>query len=260
MAVAQKEVGVASFSGLFCNQRVLLGSNSHLTSIGSSRKFRTIAKSSYRGIPGWSSHFDLAANHLRAQEAALRVRMPHYEEIKKQWEQYQRDKSGPRGGTPWEDAYKKANADLERALFKLDEESVSLTFKANKRVRDVVPVSPPRFRLMLYSFILGIALAIGLPFLLEFLDQTVTNMDKLEAETHMKGLGLVPDFEETIAEAYPLLGSDTMTDPDMLENFRVIRTNLIASAATPALVRRKARPWSPRISRFPLRRWETRPS
>lgn len=179
-----------------------------------------------------ATHFDLAANHLRAQEAALRVRMPHYEEIKKQWEQYQRDKSGPRGGTPWEDAYKKANADLERALFKLDEESVSLTFKANKRVRDVVPVSPPRFRLMLYSFILGIALAIGLPFLLEFLDQTVTNMDKLEAETHMKGLGLVPDFEETIAEAYPLLGSDTMTDPDMLENFRVIRTNLIASAAT----------------------------
>jgi polysaccharide biosynthesis transport protein len=177
-----------------------------------------------------ATHFDLAAGHLRAQEKDLLERMPRYEAVKTQWEDYRAGQNP--NDTPWKAAYEKANRNLQEALFKLDQESVTLNYRGLKKVRDVVPVSPNRFKLVLYSLILGVALAIGLPFLLEFLDQTVTNMDKLEAETHMKGLGLVPDFEETIAEAYPLLGSDTMTDPDMLENFRVIRTNLIASAAT----------------------------
>lgn len=178
-----------------------------------------------------ATRFELAGSHLYAQEKDLLERMPRYEKVKNQWDEYESKRPGL-SSTPWQSAYEKARQELERALFRLDQESVTLQFRSLKRVRDQVPISPSRAKLVVFSLLLGLGLAIGIPFLLEFLDQTVTNMDKLEAETHMKGLGLVPDFEETIAEAYPLLGSDTMTDPDMLENFRVIRTNLIASAAT----------------------------
>lgn len=110
---------------------------------------------------------------------------------------------------------------------------VALAFKEfDLPIRDEIPISPNRLKIVLMSLALGIGLALGIPFLLEFMDQTVTNMEKMEETTGMRGLGLVPDFEDEIAEAYPLIFSDGVANPDFIENFRVIRTNLLSSAAT----------------------------
>ena len=180
-----------------------------------------------------AARFDLNVNYLLSRKNQLNSLLPTFSEKYKRLERYENEKRLLKGSQPdWEGAYKRANMRLEEMRLALDNERVNLQYVTNKRVRDKIPVSPSRVKLVLLSFLLGLALAVGVPFLLEFMDQTVTNMDKLEEETGMRGLGIVPDFEETLAESYPLLGSETMTDPDMLENFRVIRTNLISSAAT----------------------------
>lgn len=176
--------------------------------------------------------FELSYARLRDQKKSLELQMPQYEDARARLNKYEQDKSVAGQGNDWTQLMVEARKKIENAVYAAQEDRVELSFVGHQLVRKQVPVSPNRIKLVVFSFAFGVALAIGIPFLIEFLDQTVTNMDKLEAETHMKGLGLVPDFEDTIAEAYPLLGSENMTDPDMLENFRVIRTNLVSAAAT----------------------------
>lgn len=176
--------------------------------------------------------FELSYDKLKAREHQLKLREPEYQAALKRLNEYLGHLRSHSQESYWEEQWRRVHEKMERAGKAYEYDRVELSFLNIKLLRDRIPVSPPRFKLVLFSFVMGIALAIGIPFLLEFLDQTVTNMDKLEADTHMKGLGLVPDFEDTIAEAYPLIGSESMTDPDMLENFRVIRTNLVAAAAT----------------------------
>ncbi len=176
--------------------------------------------------------FSLSESRLRDQERKLEEQRPEYDRAVERMQQYLEKAGVDEDIKDWEELKKKAEIDMAKVSYLTEEDHVNLKFHDWKQVRDLIPVSPNRVKTVLFSLLMGIALAVGVPFLLEFLDQTVTNIDKLEQETHMRGLGLVPDFEDTLAEAYPLLGSDSMTDPDMIENFRVIRTNLVAAAAT----------------------------
>ncbi|MEQ2007773.1 MAG: polysaccharide biosynthesis tyrosine autokinase [Limisphaerales bacterium] len=123
---------------------------------------------------------------------------------------------------------------ITEAELAINNQRVALSFKEfDLPIRDEIPISPNRLKIVLMSLALGLGLALGIPFLLEFMDQTVTNMEKMEEMTNMRGLGLVPDFEDDIAEAYPLIFDGAGVDnPDFIENFRVIRTNLLSSAAT----------------------------
>ncbi len=122
---------------------------------------------------------------------------------------------------------------MAEAELALRNERVQLSFMDfDYPIRDEIPISPNRLKIVLMSLALGFALSIGVPFLIEFMDQTVTNMEKMEEAVNLRGLGLVPDFEDEIAEAYPLIFSDGVANPDFIENFRVIRTNLLASAAS----------------------------
>lgn len=98
--------------------------------------------------------------------------------------------------------------------------------------RHDIPISPDRLKVVMFALAIGVALGIGVPFFLEFMDQTVTNVEKMEEATNIRGLGLIPDFEDSVAEAYPLIFSDGVANPDLIENFRVVRTNLLSSAAT----------------------------
>ena len=122
--------------------------------------------------------------------------------------------------------------DLKMLEFGGDKERVQLRYIRDPlALRADVPVSPNRLKLVLYSLALGIALAIGVPFLLEFLDQTATTMEKVEQVIQVRGLGIVPKFDEYIPEAYPLIDPENGTGGNLLEAFRVVRTNLMSSAA-----------------------------
>ncbi len=90
------------------------------------------------------------------------------------------------------------------------------------------PVSPNRFKLLLYSLIAGIALALALPFLLEYLDNTIQVLDQAEETLGVRGLGIVPLVKAELGhDAHSVLIGKTGSRA-LNETFRVIRTNLIA--------------------------------
>ena len=112
-----------------------------------------------------------------------------------------------------------------------DKERFTVQFITRLETRDVVPVSPNRLKLVLQFLAIGIAFAIGIPFLIEFLDQTAGNLDKVEQLLQVRSLGIIPKFSDTIKESYPVIRGENGTGGNLLEAFRVLRTNLLSAAA-----------------------------
>jgi capsular exopolysaccharide synthesis family protein len=92
------------------------------------------------------------------------------------------------------------------------------------------PISPHRGMLVIYTTLAGVLLALGLPFLLEYLDHTLSNLEQVESTFQLRGLGIVPKM---ISEDAPagLLAREESKETNLLENFRVIRTNLLSMGA-----------------------------
>ena len=172
---------------------------------------------------------------LANKMADLQAQEPVWREKQKAYDKYLLDMNlVTQGQTRYDQMIAEMQKRITEAELAITNQRVALAFKEfDLPIRDEIPISPNRLKIVLMSLALGIGLALGIPFLLEFMDQTVTNMEKMEEMTNMRGLGLVPDFEDDIAEAYPLIFDGAGVDnPDFIENFRVIRTNLLSSAAT----------------------------
>ncbi len=180
------------------------------------------------------ANFEIHGRFLASKLQALQEQEPVWREKQKNYEKYLQEKNLiTQGQTRYDLMITEMQKRMTEAELALRNERVTLSFLSfDLPIRDEIPISPNRLKVVLMSLGLGLALALGIPFLLEFMDQTVTNMEKMEETTNMRGLGLVPDFEDEVAEAYPLIFSDGVANPDFIENFRVIRTNLLSSAAT----------------------------
>ena len=180
------------------------------------------------------SKFELHGRFLASKLQKLREEEPRWRQRQQEHEKYLQEMNLiTQGQLRYDQMIGEMQKKMEEAALAIKNERVSLAFKDfDYPIRDEIPISPNRLKIVLMSLVLGLALSIGVPFLLEFMDQTVTNMEKMEEAVNLRGLGLVPDFEDEIAEAYPLIFSDGVANPDFIENFRVIRTNLLASAAT----------------------------
>lgn len=180
------------------------------------------------------SKFELHGRMLAAKLQKLREEEPRWRERQQKYETYLKEMNLiSQGQLRYDQMIGEMQKKMEEAALAIKNERVTLAFKDFEYpIRDEIPISPNRLKIVLMSLALGLALSIGVPFLIEFMDQTVTNMEKMEEAVNLRGLGLVPDFEDEIAEAYPLIFSDGVANPDFIENFRVIRTNLLASAAS----------------------------
>ncbi len=178
--------------------------------------------------------FQRYGQFLVNQLQKLREEEPRWQQRQKEYDEYLKEMTRvTQGKTPYDTYIGELQKRMTEAEMAITNERVSLQFiDFDYPIRDEIPISPNRLKIVLMSLGLGLALSIGIPFLIEFMDQTVTNMEKMEEAVNLRGLGLVPDFEDDIAEAYPLIFSDGVANPDFIENFRVIRTNLLASAAT----------------------------
>ena len=179
------------------------------------------------------ARFEIIGLSLHARYRRLDDLYPQYRLSKERYDEYILKKSVlDKGETDYAaliTAINRRKGELELAS---TNQRVQLKFEATIPRPFDIPVSPNRLNVTLMFLALGLALGIGVPFLLEFMDQTVTNVEKMEEATNIRGLGLIPDFEDTVAEAYPLIFSDGVANPDLIENFRVVRTNLLSSAAT----------------------------
>jgi capsular exopolysaccharide synthesis family protein len=179
------------------------------------------------------SRFEIIGLNLNKRYRYLDGLYPQYRLSQEKYQQYLQQKSLlDKGDVDYAGLISAINRRVAERELALNNTRVQLKFDDFEIKRHEIPISPNRLKIVLMSLAIGLGLAIGVPFLLEFMDQTVTNVEKMEEATNIRGLGIVPDFEDTIAEAYPLIFSDGVANPDLIENFRVVRTNLLSSAAT----------------------------
>jgi capsular exopolysaccharide synthesis family protein len=180
------------------------------------------------------ARFEINGLKLHARYRRLDAQFPQYRLSKERYDEYVQKKNLlDRGDIDYTSMIAAINRRKADILLGSNTERVKISFdRLEHKDNYDIPVSPNRFKVTLMFLGIGIALALGVPFLLEFMDQTVTNVEKMEEATNIRGLGLIPDFEDTVSEAYPLIFSEGVANPDLIENFRVVRTNLLSSAAT----------------------------
>jgi capsular exopolysaccharide synthesis family protein len=175
------------------------------------------------------NRFNLKYADLLNKKRELEEKLPAYQENLRRQERYQHEFDlFKQSQLTWEKFYTDMAKELKTLDFGGEKERVQLQYLGLAELRDEKPVSPHRLKLVIYSLALGLALAIGLPFLLEFLDHTVSNVEDIEFNFQLRGLGIVPKIENPNLESQPLIGGDNKIDRHLLENFRVIRTNLVA--------------------------------
>lgn len=125
----------------------------------------------------------------------------------------------------WEKLISEMQKKLEELEYAWDRERVDLTF-LNVRDSSGRPVSPDFLRLLLMASVLGGIVGLAVPFLIEYLDHTIHSLDEVENACQLRGLGIVPKHESN--RPLSLLATSETAGHDLIENFRVIRTNLLS--------------------------------
>ena len=172
------------------------------------------------------NRFDLEYQEHINKRNDLDAKLPEYQEALKKHETLtQQANSLNRGDLPYlrylDDLGKKINS----IKFGGEKERVDLNYLGLLELRDT-PVSPNRLKLAMFALLFGTILGLGVPFLIEYLDHTLTNLEQVESTFQLRGLGIVPKLET--AESPALISTDDSKVNSLIENFRVIRTNVLS--------------------------------
>ena len=163
---------------------------------------------------------------MRETEASLESQLPEGREAAAELSKKELEFNLMKAQLPWEKAYADVQQKLEAIDFGAGKERIVLH---HEKLDDVstTPISPNKMKLVYASSALGLALAFGLPFLLERFNHTASKIDELERELNMKGLGIVPVTPvgelENIVRAPE---AEARIPNSLLENFRVIRAGI----------------------------------
>lgn len=170
--------------------------------------------------------FDLEYQDLINRRADLANRFDEYSRAKKQSEKArQQDTIYSMSRLNWERMISDMNKKVEAMEYAWEKERVDLSFVSIIDNKDL-PVSPSRGRLVVMCLGFGIILALGVPFLIEYLDHTMHSLDEVENAFQLRGLGIVPKLEYQGPQA--LIDREEIKETSLVENFRVIRTNLLS--------------------------------
>ena len=175
------------------------------------------------------TRFELTRSNLLSRQRELEDKLPAYNEITRRHEKYLQEYNNYDSGQL---AWQKMHAEMDKKLSMLDfgndKERVTLKYLGFAESLRTTPVAPHRLKLVIYSLLLGLALSIAVPFLIEYLDSRVTDVEQVEEVLRLRGLGVVPKIDET--EGDLLMLNDRKPDYHLQENFRVIRTNLVLNS------------------------------
>lgn len=176
------------------------------------------------------TRYDLEYRRLLDKQADLTKRLPEYEDIVRRHDAAQAEfRNLQAGQLSWSSLYGQMAKSLTSLEWGADRQRTRYQYMGLLEVREL-PVSPHRLKLAVYSLMLGLALAVGVPLLLEYLDHTVTNVEQAEVDFDMRALGIVPQvIDGALAGGARRQTIDSKPDRHLLENFRVIRTNLLSS-------------------------------
>jgi capsular exopolysaccharide synthesis family protein len=174
------------------------------------------------------NRFDLQYQQLISKRNDLQGRMPEYKKIKADYDKLVGEQSlRDTARLPYEQVIVQMKKQMEMYEFAGEKERVNLHYSELINVSER-PESPNRGKLVLFSLVIGIGLAIGVPFLIEYLDHTLSNLEQVESAFRMRGLGIVPQIDASSVGAAALISHDESRKDALIENFRVIRTNVIS--------------------------------
>ncbi len=162
---------------------------------------------------------------LRARQAEFTAKLPDYLDSQQQQARLKLEFDHLAAGQlPWKSFYDGMAKSVSYLEFGGEKERFHMNYVGHLDVRLDPPVSPNRFNLMIYSLIFGLGLSLGIPFLIEYLDHTIANVESGEDALKLRALGVVPELESN-RHRLPSHG-EAGGPASMEENFRVIRTNL----------------------------------
>ncbi len=177
--------------------------------------------------------FRLEREHLQERLEQLQKQMPEYRKLIAGYDDYRRDyRLQSSGRLAWEQAYVAMKARLNAMDYTGPEVQVDFHFKGFTDVRDDVPVSPNKQKLLTYALALSFGLGIGAPVLTERLRFTSSFVGEAEKYCQYPACGIVPLLD---AKDRPLVrklaDGETREEEDSHvthanESFRIIRSSL----------------------------------
>jgi len=172
--------------------------------------------------------FDLEYRRLKERLLQLEARIPEYQKVTEEFGKSSiQFNSIEQAQTMWDEARKRLASKLATVTFTDDFDWVQLNFKGHTSLRDDVPVSPNKRKLLMMTLLLGLGGAIGLPTLLNLLDSSARSLAQLEDYIGLKGIGIVPLTDPDFLEAVHRSPAQGAAVPNyILECFRVIRANI----------------------------------
>lgn len=178
--------------------------------------------------------FQLEKQHLREKLEQLQNQMPEYRKLIAGYDDYRRDyRLQSSGRLAWEQAYMTMKSRISAMDYTGPEVQVDFQFKGFTDVRDDIPVSPNKQKLMTYALALSLGLGLGAPVLTERLRFTSSFVGEAEKYCQYPACGIVPLMEAKDRPVVPKLGEgDAGADDDSHitthanESFRIIRSSL----------------------------------
>lgn len=176
-----------------------------------------------------TSAFEIEQERLTGLISELETKLPEYHKATKEFDVKKQDYDLlQRSQLAWDNAYEKLSKRIESLELDSGATSLTLEFRGFSNLRDGMPVSPNKSKLMMIGCLLGIGLAGGVPFLLKRFDSSVADLNEFEGSLGINGIGLVPMSDPQLLEQLnraPTVGS---TVPNaLLENFRLVRSSIL---------------------------------
>lgn len=184
--------------------------------------------------------FDLEYDTLVARQHELEKKLPLYDELARANEKAQQDfHLSEQGNAHMETAMENMLKRLNNFDLSEGNDRITVDYIGPLEPIKSDPKSPNRMKITGMSLVIGIALAIAIPFGIAYLDNSISDVEQAEEQLGLRGLGVVPRVDETAIANILTSGSNNKpgAKPEyhLLENFRIIRTNLIMHSQDPNL-------------------------
>jgi len=175
--------------------------------------------------------FDLEFAALEAEKRDAEQRYHEFEELSKKDAAIGRAFALMQAGRlSWEVMYNQLATLVQQYDFGGEKERATLQYMGLIDYRNW-PISPYRRKIFLYAMLLGLGMAIGIPFLLEYLDDTISFDEQAERQLGLRTIGIIPEIDKGATQNTQLNLLGHKRDRRLTEYFRVIRVNLMSNVS-----------------------------
>ncbi len=173
--------------------------------------------------------FELDYARLQDKLKDLQSKIPEYNDVTSKYEQFRQDYSmEEKGQIEWDKAYASLAATVEKMKYGEGRDRLHLTFLGVQMIRDVDPVSPNKFKLVMIGLAIGLGLACGAPLAIQFFNTSASRVQEIEASTGLTGIGVVPiNSTEQLESIFRSNAIDSRVPNHLLESFRIIRSQVL---------------------------------